>query len=231
MIAFPQVFTSSTDKFTAETWNALLQTWLINGVSFSGFNGCLCLLQLHFMIHAAGAFLHKILISAAARQLGRGFNNVLGLFCHTETTQIVFILLAYMLFAPFKKSPPHPFSQLDICLSLSFFPSSIQPSIHACSCIPLLPPPISTIFFCSFLLVIHLWQPTPPSHTSSLSICCSLSHPRHTPLVQCLPLYVLPTHTHTLQPLPWHLSTVVFLHNTYFVFPHCAWYQMLILQL
>lgn len=47
----------------------LKRTGIINGVSFSGFNGHSCLLQPHFVIYAARAFLHKILISAAVRQL------------------------------------------------------------------------------------------------------------------------------------------------------------------
>lgn len=95
-----------------------------------------------------------------------------------------------------------------------FFPSSIQPSIHACSSIPLLTRLPSTTLFCSFLLVIHLWQPTPPSHILSLSICCSPSQPRHTPPLAhfvCLPVSVCSSYTHSHSPAssltPFHLRS------------------------
>lgn len=127
-------------------------------------------------------------------------------------------------------------NQLDICLFRSFFPTSpIQPSIHAYSCISLLTHLPSTTYFCSFLSVIHLWQPTPLSHILSLSTL-ALSHKpdinHHSPILYvCLFVSVHPTHNHTFQAHSWHLSTVVLLHSTYFVFPHCGWYQMFVLEL
>lgn len=121
----------------------------------------------------------------------------------------------------------------DICLFPVLSPSSNQPSIHVYSSIPLLTRLPSTTYFCSFLLVIHLWQPTPPSHIWSLSICCSLSRTRHKAQLAnfvCLPVCACSSSTHS-HSAAWHLFTVVLLHSAFFVFPHCGRYQMFVLHL
>lgn len=91
-------------------------------------------------------------------------------------------------------------SQPDICLF--FLPLSSHPFMPALTFhfSPASNPPP---FFCSFLLVIHLWQPTPPSHTSSLPFV-TLSHspdthPRHRLLILYVYLLVSvrPTRAHT----------------------------------
>ena len=131
-----------------------------------------------------------------------------------------------------KKSVPQPTGHLSFFLPLSSHPFMPALTFHFSPASN--PPP----FFCSFLLVIHLWQPTPPSHTSSLSVCYSLPLPRHTPPPPLAHFVRLPvsvcsayTRSHSLCPLAWHPSTGALLRRTYFVFPRCGWYRMFVFQL
>lgn len=104
------------------------------------------------------------------------------------------------------------------------------PSINACSSISLLTRLSSTVF-CSFLLVIHLWQPTPPSHTWSLSICCLRSQTRHRLThFTWLCLFAQCTLTHSSLFPNTTLPSFCCIAPTVFCLLHRRWYQVFLVQ-
>lgn len=173
--------------------------------------GCPCLLKPLFVIYADEAFLHKILISAAARQLmvltmffffSSSSSSWVNLFTLIHISWWVLIFSAY--------SRMKHFLFLKICFGASgtsvFFLSTHQPSIHACSYVPLLTCPWSATSFFSPTSQSSICENQHLLHTFRvvrlLLPLQSKTH-THTSLLTCLIkllVYVFPvlhTHTHT----------------------------------
>lgn len=139
------------------------------------------------------------------------------------------LLLAYLHLAPFQEITSSSFKK-KICFLANWTSvfsclfSFLYPPIHSCLLLHSTSlPPIHHLSL--FLPFSHPSVTTYTSFTHSLSICCSLSHNPDTHhhssiLYVYLLVSIRPTHTHTLQPPPRHISTVVLLLSTYFVFPH-----------